>query len=258
MSFLKNAMATVLGVGGSKIDTILDNRQIKIGDNVTGIIKIYGGQVEQQINGIILSVKTKIERESNDKKKMEKTTIQKVPIAIGRSVLPNENLEVPFSFKLNENCPISTFKFNTWIDTNLDIAKAIDSKDGDPIEVLPSYEMQNILTALSELGFRSREIENIPSIRKINNMSFIQEFEFIATKAPFRGRLDELEIVFSRNMYGYDLYLEIDRRANSIVGLLAEKLNLDETKIRISIENRDLNNLNSIKEQLFNIIRTHC
>ncbi|MGL4990561.1 MAG: sporulation protein [Sarcina sp.] len=258
MSFLKNAMANVLGVGGSKIDTILDKKQIKVGENITGIIKIYGGQVEQQINGIILSVRTKIERESNDKKKIEKTTIQKVPIAIGRSVLPNENLEIPFSFTLNENCPISTFKFNTWLESNLDIDKAIDSKDGDPIEVLPSTEMKNILTALNSLGFKSREIENIPSIRKINDMNFVQEFEFIATKAPFKGRLDELEVIFSKNMYGYDLYLQIDRRANSVVSLIAEKLNLDETKIRISIENRDLNNINAIKEELFNVIRTHC
>lgn len=257
MSFLKKAMANVLGVGGCKVDTIVHTSKISPGQTISGVIKIYGGSIEQHINGINLIVRTKYEKESNDKKMIVTANIQKHTVTIGRSLLEGENLEVPFSFKLDDNCPISTYKYKVWISTVLDIANAIDSGDGDNLEIIPSYEMQNILGALSDIGFRSREIENISSIKRINNMPFIQEFEFVATKAPFRGRLDELEVIFSKNMYGIDLYLEIDRKAHSIGSFFAEQLNLDESKVKIEIENHELNNVYAIKEKLFNVINRY-
>ena len=258
MSFFKNAMANVLGVGGAKVDTIPSSSNVHPGDTVTGIIKIYGGKIEQTINAVNLSVKTNYEKESDNKKIMVNITIQKVPISIGRSLLPDENLEIPFSFILSENCPISTYRFPVKLSTNLDIASAIDSSDGDILNVTPSYRMQNILDAMSELGFRAREIENIPSLRRTNNMPFIQEFEFTAQSSPFYGRLDEVEIIFAVNMYGIDLHLQIDRKANSIAGLFAEALNLDESFIRLDLVHEELEQTHLIKENLFSVINNHC
>lgn len=257
MNFLKKALANTLGIGGCKVDTIIFNTSITPGETITGIIKIYGGRIEQYINGINLVIRTKYEKESKDKKIMCTADIQNISIAIGRSFLEDENFEVPFSFKLNDNCPISTFKYKVWISTILDIANAIDAGDGDTISVVPSDHMQNILNVLSDMGFKPKEIENIPSFRRINKFPFVQEFELIPTKTPFKGKLDELEIVFSRNIYGIDLYIEVDRKANSIGGLIAEHLNLDESRIRIELENKDLDNIRIIYDKLFSAIISH-
>lgn len=251
MSFFKKAMANVLGVGGSKVDTILHNNRVCPGDTISGTIKIFGGNIEQYINGVNLIVRTKFEKKSNDKNIIVTQNIQKIPVAIGRSVTNNDNLEIPFSFKLDENCPISVYKYPVWISTVLDIANAIDSGDGDNIEVVPSNEIKTILDILSNIGFRRREIENISNRRRINNMPFVQEFEFVAQTAPFRGKLDEIEIVFAKNMYGVDLYIQIDRRAHSIGSLFAEKLNLDESNIKLEIQNHEFNDSYTLKEKIF-------
>lgn len=233
MSFLKKAMANVLGVGGTKVDTVLYSSNVVPGGKIEGVIKIYGGGIEQHINKVNLTVKTTYEKESNDKKLKVNANIQKFEVSIGRMINPNENIEAPFSFTLDPNTPISTYRYKVWISTNLDIAQAVDSNDGDALNVTADNGMKNVLSALGELGFTSREIENVHSRRKIGNFPFVQEFEFVARSGIYRGRLDELEVIFLKNMYGIDLYLQIDRKVRGVGSFIAEKLSLDESNVRV-------------------------
>lgn len=257
MSFFKNAMASI-GIGGAKVDTILHTSQVEPGGIVSGVIKIFGGKVEQSIKAVRLVVKTHYEKESNDKKLTATANIQKYIVEINKTVFSEEKFEVPFSFKLSENCPVSTYKHRVWIATELDIEKALDSSDGDNLNVIPSRKMQNIFTAFSELGFRSRETENIQSLFRINNMPFVQEFEFVPMSGPLYRRLDEVELIISANDSGFNLYLEVDRSGKTLGGFLSEALNLDESKVKLNFSNYELESVETIKNALFNIISANC
>ncbi|MGL4760908.1 MAG: sporulation protein [Sarcina sp.] len=257
MSFFKNAMAT-LGLGGAKVDTVLYTSEVIPSGTISGVIKIFGGKVEQNIKGIKLVVKTNYEKESDNKKITATANIQKELIKIDKTIFPKERLEVPFSFVLSKNCPISTYKHKVWVATELDIEKALDSSDGDNLNVIPSQKMQNIFNAFSQLGFRSRETENIQSMFRLNNLPFVQEFEFVPSSGPLYGRLDEVELIISANESGFNLYLEIDRSGRTLGGFILEALSLDESKVKLNFSNYELEDIETIKNALFSIISGNC
>ncbi|WP_297519978.1 sporulation protein [uncultured Clostridium sp.] len=257
MSFFKNTLASI-GIGGAKVDTILHSSQVTSGDAISGVINILGGNVEQNIKRVNLFVRTNYEKESNDKKVIATANIQKHLVEVDKMVFVEERLQIPFSFKLSKNCPISTYRYKVWVATELDIEKAIDSNDCDSLNVVPSKKMQNLFNAFSELGFRSRETENIQSIFRINNLPFVQEFEFVPTSGPLYGRLDEVELIISVNESGFNLYLEVDRSGRTLGGLISEALNLDESKVKLNFSNYELENVETIKNALFSVISGNC
>ena len=86
-------------------------------------------------------------------------------------------------------------------------------------------------------------------------LPFIQEFEFVPIVGSFKGRLDELELVFIPNTpNSADLLFQIDRKARGLGGLLSEAFEMDETNVRISITERDLL---SLTKELDLLIRKH-
>ena len=235
MSFFQKGMANVLGIGGTKIDTIVQSPEIRPGEEVFGVCRIKGGKVEQHINQITLSVRTYYKKESGDSTTTIYTTIQEVPINISGTIRPGVVEDVPFSFILDKNTPVSMNKTKVWISTNLDIAKAVDSGDKDYIKVLPSYPVEVVINAISNLGFRLREVENEYDSKRISPLDFVQEFEFVPQQGDFRGRLDELEVVMIQKRNGLELRLEIDRKARGLKGIMFEAVGLDEKNLKLEL-----------------------
>ena len=84
----------------------------------------------------------------------------------------------------------------------------------------PNSLLNGVLNSISSLGFRLRgaECENA-TYRLRGRLPFIQEFEFVPTSGTFRGRLDELELVFLPNSSTTaDLHFQIDRKARGLSG----------------------------------------
>ena len=50
-------------------------------------------------------------------------------------------------------------KSKVWIKTGMDIKNALDPKDEDYIQVVANPLVQNVLTAIQELGFQLREVD---------------------------------------------------------------------------------------------------
>ena len=241
MSFFKKGMASIFGIGGTKIDTIITSVNIKPGDVIQGYCKIKGGSVPQEIAGINLSVYTSYKKELDDSTVTKTECIQNIPININGIINPGETTEVPFSFVLDYRTPISMHKSKVWIGTNLDITKAIDSGDKDYIEVQPLDAVYATLNAMSHLGFNIREVENIYDNKNWSKFKFIQEFEFIANSGPYRGRFDEIEMVFVPREHYIDIYIEIDTKVRGLFSALAEVTGLDETNKKIRLGYEDAN-----------------
>lgn len=242
MSFFKKIMANGLGIGGAKVDTIIQTKNATPGGQIDGVIKIYAGQVEQSIKSVYIDVNTIFEKDFDDKKNFVNTTIQSFTINIDKTLSPNEEVSIPFTFDLDINCPITKGNSKVWLATRLDIENAIDNTDGDRITVVPNIYMDNILRAIENLGFRIKSIENIHDKRRLNNYNFIQEFEFLPTQGEFRGKLDELELSMIANNNGICVLLEVDRKVRGLGSLILESLSLDESHLKIQFTYEELKN----------------
>ncbi|MCR2804550.1 sporulation protein [Paenibacillus soyae] len=241
MSFFNRMMASV-GIGAAKVDTLLEKTNYYPGEEIRGVVRIQGGAVNQRIEGIDLSVMTYYIKEVNDSKVQENVELGRVRVSPPLDVLPNERKEIGFAFQLATNTPLSIGRTPVWIKTTADIRSAMDPTDNDRIEVMPTYAQNTVLQAIEAIGFRMKTAETVYAPRLGGSYSpFVQEFEFIPYSGPYRGRLDELELVFLRNHgASLELLLQIDRKATSLFGMFAEAMDMDESFVRVTISGDDV------------------
>jgi sporulation-control protein len=241
MSFFQKMLASI-GVGSARVDTRLEKSTFIPGEKVNGIVVVKGGNIEQTIGKIYLSVMTHYIKETDDKKYVKQAVLHKEKINQPFTIQANETKEIPFSFRLPFDTPITVGKTKVWVQTGLEIRNAMDPSDSDYIEVLPTPLMNAVLASVKELGFhlRKAECEEVP-FRLRKRLPFVQEFEFFPQRGSFRGKLDEIEIIFSENDGdSLEIFLQIDRRPRGLGGLLAEALELDESFVRLKFFEKDI------------------
>ncbi|MCX7920613.1 MAG: sporulation protein [Clostridia bacterium] len=235
MSFFDKAFASI-GIGSAKVNTVVNNKTVRVGDEVQGYVTIIGGKIEQQIDKIYIDLETYYIRENDDGQRVRyNVRIQRVDIFDSFMLAPKETKEIPFSFTIPNETPISLGKDNVWLQTGLDIKMAIDPSDKDYLQIMPHPYVDCFVDALTnELGFRLVQCENEYAPRLGGNLPFVQEFEFRPT-THFRGDLDELELVFFVNHGSLEVLMEIDRKARGLRGFLLEAADMDESYIRLTI-----------------------
>ncbi|MFC4775958.1 sporulation protein [Paenibacillus sp. GCM10023252] len=234
-----NRFLASIGIGSATIDTLLEKARYMPAEEVRGIVKIRGGNVEQRIETIQLSVMTEYIRESNDHKYTQHGELTRYQVSSPFTLQPGENREVPFSFQLPHQTPLTIGRAPVWIKTELDIRGGVDPGDNDRIEVVPTPQMNTVLEALSLIGFRLRKAECEYASRLGGRIPFVQEFEFVPT-TQFRGQLDELEVIFYPSDHELELLLQVDRRARGLASLFAEAMDMDESFVRVRFSNEQL------------------
>ena len=246
MSFFNKVFASI-GIGAATVDTKLEKSSYQAGETAKGIVEVTGGNAEQAIDSIYLTLFTTYIRESDDKKYTDYAPIQKVQISEPFTIGENEKKELPFTFTLPFETPITYGNTRVWVATGLDIKNAVDPKDKDYIEIVPNSLINNVLTAVKEIGFRIRKVECEEAPRRYRGRyPFIQEFEFVPVNGQFQRTLDELEIMFyNQSEDQVDLLIEVDRRARGLGGFLAEALEMDESMIRMTVRTSDIPSFSS-------------
>ena len=97
------------------------------------------------------------------------------------------------------------------------------------------------MEAIESLGFRMRQTETVYSPKLKGSLPFVQELEFVPIGGRYRGRLEELEIVFlNARPEEIELLLQIDRKASGILGRFAESSDIDESFVRVTVGANDL------------------
>lgn len=256
MSFFKKMLASV-GIGNAKVDTVLDTAQVPVGGDISGIVHIEGGQVEQQVDRIYLFIKSEYIRERDDRKVRETVTITKFLLTDRFTLGAGERKQIPFRFTLPEYVPITLRSSGVWVETGLDIPSAADATDRDALNVTPSDEIQIALDAIELLGFRLREVTNDYAPRLGGPLPFVQEFEYVPT-TKFRGQLDELEVLFRQNNGDLELLLEVDRRARGLGGFFSEAMGTDESLVRLHLSENELGGgPHAVAKRLEDVISQH-
>ena len=104
--------------------------------------------------------------------------------------------------------------------TELEIARAVDRSDLDPVRIEPLAAQHHILDALTGLGFHlaGSNVERglLPGLPQ--TFPFYQEIEFLPGKS-YSHRLNKLEVSFVATDRNVHVVIELDRR----VSLLADR-----------------------------------
>ncbi|MFF2480247.1 sporulation protein [Paenibacillus sp. NPDC058071] len=238
---LFNRMMASIGIGSAKVDTLLEKTVYYPGEDIQGIVRIQGGSVEQRIEGISLSIMSYYFKEVNDSKVKELVELSRFRVTPPVVIRANETQEIAFQFRLPSQTPLTIGKTPTWIKTTADIRAAADPTDNDHIEVRMSPEMGMVWQAIESLGFRLKEAETMYAPKLGGPQSpFVQEFEFVPYSGAYRGRLDELELIFLHNRGSeLNMLLQIDRKATGLFSRFAEALDMDETFVRLTLSDND-------------------
>ncbi|TWT25891.1 sporulation protein [Planomicrobium sp. CPCC 101110] len=246
MSFFDKVKASA-GIGNAKVDTRINTPKVKQGGQVAGEIVIKGGSVEQPINSISISIETSVLVEQDDRKYRQDFQIQHVKVSDALTIAAKDEKVLPFSFALSYEIPMTIGKNDVWLDTVLDVPFALDPKDKDYIEVAGTEAAEKVLAAIRELGFTLKSAANLKS--RQTKSGFVQEFEFYPGP-DFKKHFTELELIFLSDTTGTTVYIEMDHKAKGLGGLLAQALDMDESRLSVRFEKRDSASVSEVARKL--------
>ncbi|MEV0226995.1 sporulation protein [Streptomyces sp. NPDC050704] len=208
-----------LGAGGASVETVLTEVNVVPGGVVQGEVRIQGGSVAQAIEGLSVGLQARVEVEGPDDQE-HKQDIEFTKMRLGGAFeLQAEAVHaVPFGLEIPWETPITTIDgqplrgMNVGVTTELEIARAVDSGDLDPISVHPLPAQQALLDAFIQLGFRfkSADLERGRIRGTRQKLPFYQEIEFFPPQ-QYRG-LNQVELSFVADDREMDVVLEMDKK----------------------------------------------
>ena len=207
-----------LGAGGASVETVLTEENVVPGGVVQGEVRIQGGSVVQQIEGLSVGLQARVEVESGDQEHKQDIEFTRQQLGGAFEVQAGAVHAVQFGLEIPWETPVTTFLghhltgMNVGVTTELAIARAVDSGDLDPVNVHPLPAQQAILDAFGALGFRFKNADlekgHIRGTRQ--RLPFYQEIEFHAPQ-QYRG-LNQVELSFVADDREMDVVLEMDKK----------------------------------------------
>ncbi|MFJ2556404.1 MULTISPECIES: sporulation protein [unclassified Streptomyces] len=207
-----------LGAGGATVETELTESNVVPGGVVQGEVRLEGGSVNQRIQGLSVGLQARVEVEGNDQETKQNIEFTRQSIGGAFEVEAGAVHVVPFGLEIPWETPVTTIdgqplrNMNIGVTTELDIARALDNSDLDPINVHPLPAQQAILDAFIHLGFRFKSADmekgHIRGTRQ--RLPFYQEIEFFAPQ-QYRG-LNQVELTFVADDREMDVILEMDKK----------------------------------------------
>jgi sporulation-control protein len=207
-----------MGAGGASVETELAEANVVPGGVVQGEVRIQGGSVDQQIEGLSVGLQARVEVEGGDQEVKQDIEFTKQRLGGAFEVKAGAVHVVPFGLEIPWETPVTTIEgqnlrgMNIGVTTELEIARALDSGDLDPINVHPLPAQQAILDAFVQLGFRFKSADmergHIRGTRQ--RLPFYQEIEFLPPQ-QYRG-LNQVELTFVADDREMDVILEMDKK----------------------------------------------
>ncbi|MEU0088064.1 sporulation protein [Streptomyces sp. NPDC006274] len=207
-----------MGAGGASVETELAEANVVPGGVVQGEVRIQGGSVDQQIEGLSVGLQARVEVEGGDQEVKQDIEFTKQRLGGAFEVKAGAVHVVPFGLEIPWETPVTMIEgqslrgMNIGVTTELEIARAVDSGDLDPINVHPLPAQQAILDAFVQLGFRFKSADmergHIRGTRQ--RLPFYQEIEFLPPQ-QYRG-LNQVELTFVADDREMDVILEMDKK----------------------------------------------
>lgn len=256
MSFFNKMLARV-GVGAAQIDTVLEKNEYHPNEEIKGTIHVEGGNVDQEVGHIYIEVMTQYVQETNNSKSHVNYMISKHTVAENIFVASEQKIEIPFSFILPPQTPLTLGKEKVWLHTGLDIEMSLDPNDQDYIVVRPHPYMAVVIQAAEQLGFQFKSSIVEYASRAPFGVPYIQEIEFYPG-TRFREQLTELELMMAFQEDGLQVMVELDRRGHGLSGFFANAFDMDESRTFLKLTAEELDQgTHYVADQLSHLIEQH-
>lgn len=153
------------GSGGAQIDARILDRTCHPGRPLRGEVQLIGGEVEQAINSLSVSLMARAQEPVDRGQPRTEDVVFGSQQLVGREmVYPGQQIRVPFEIALPWEMPISSFYgkplagIGVGLQTTLDIENAVaDPIDLDAAAVEPLPAQKRVLDAVSKIGFVFRD-----------------------------------------------------------------------------------------------------
>lgn len=217
-----------IGVGSAKVDTRLAKATYRQGELISGDIFVQGGKAKQKIDSIYLYL---IMQNLDDQQ--EEVVLDEFLLADAFVISENETKMVPFEFQLPHDTPVTTGGSPIYLKTGLDVKMAVDPDDHDGFEVLPHLLVDQLLTAMEDIGFQLNLIAfDYESYHERH--PFVQKYQFQPIGA-YRDILDELTLIFYPGEQETGVLMQANRKAIDMRSSMEEALNMDERFVRFEV-----------------------
>lgn len=208
-----------MGVGGPSVETVLTNPNCRPGGYLEGQIHVAGGDHPVDIEYVALGLVTRVEVESGDNEYNSTQEFQRQRVTGPFRLDSGQRHDLTFRFEVPWETPITEISgqhlhgMTMGLRTELEVARAVDKGDLDPVAVHPLPAQERVLDALVRLGFRFSRADvergHIYGVRQ--TLPFYQEIEFYPGAQYARG-INQLELTFVATPQQLQIVLEIDKR----------------------------------------------
>jgi sporulation-control protein spo0M len=128
-----------IGIGSTKVNTVLFQDKIERGKEVHGEVHVFGGKAEQTISEIYIHVDTEFHRFDDEMTEFRDVTEPIIEIKITEPfvIKPQEEKVIPFSFTLPYYTPVTFKDQQVHIQTELDISyfnHPVETHDFDVVD----------------------------------------------------------------------------------------------------------------------------
>jgi sporulation-control protein len=220
-----------LNIGGADVDTQLRSDGSP-GGRLSGVVVIQGGKRPQVFRRIYISLETTYRHDDET----HGVNLLQQDVSGPVTVQPGQHIELPLNLVLPPDTPLTLGRSpGVRLRTGLDVEKALDPKDSDPVHVVPNDMQRAVLDATDRLGLRLHDVEHEFDPRRGGAHRFVQELEFRPFGGHYQGRVQEVELVFRASGDGYDVHLEVDRKRRGLAGFLEAVTNRDEHRTGVRV-----------------------
>ena len=214
----KKLMAA-MGVGGPSVETVLANPNCRPGGFLEGQVHVVGGDHAVDVEYLAVRLVTRVEKESGDSEYNSNPEFHRQRLTGSFRLAPGARYDVPFKFDVPWETPITEVYgqrlhgMTMGLATELEVARAVDKSDLDPVAVHPLPAQERILEALLRLGFRfhSADVERGRVYGVQQSLPFYQEIEFYPP-SQYASGINQLELTFIPTPQRLQVVLEIDKR----------------------------------------------
>jgi sporulation-control protein len=237
---MRNVLARI-GIGAATVDTVLPTTTLTQGESVEVRVEMHGGSTEQEVDAVYLALKTMYRDDQEafgESTERAGGTVSKTRITEPFTLGPDEERTVEVTVEVPRETPVTLGETQVWLDTGLDVSRALDPDDRDHVDVVPGPHLDALIDALDELGFALHSV----SCRSAEDGFFPtpeQEFGFRPRDGQYAEALDELELVATPADHGLDVVLGVDRRE----GLLSTVTDGDEGREEFTVTHTDVDRL---------------
>ncbi|MBY8871157.1 sporulation protein [Micromonospora sp. PLK6-60] len=208
-----------MGEGGPTVETVLADSDCRPGGQLAGRMRVTGGDHPVDVSYLALSLVTRVEVESADGAYDTDQEFGRQQVTGSFRLAPGQRHDVPFRFPVPWQTPLTDLcgqrlpGMTMGLRTELEVARAVDQGDLDPVAVRPLPAQESLLDALLRLGFRfagaAVERGHLYGVRQ--DLPFYQEIEF--DPAPrYADTVHQLELTFVTDPQRVEVILELDKR----------------------------------------------